>query len=158
MNPTAQVALSAATDLLSRFLPADLAPDERAALTQALCPRDEDYASAFLPPHAERVRVVYQGLWALRPAPSIAPTPGQTLLRLAVASAEELATGQPAAAEFPGGYREIGALLAPGSLWVSWHFLAPGESAGLLFDGLCYLGAEGRFAWFPKPWRALRAL
>ena len=40
----------------------------------------------------------------------------------------------------------------PGTIWVTWEYLAPGESSGMSFNGLVYL-AEGRFVWFPKPWK-----
>jgi hypothetical protein len=77
----------------------------------------------------------------------MAPHPGQTELRISVSLAEALGP------EFPGGYRRVAAQLQPGFAWVAWSFVAPGESAGLSFDGLVRI--DDRFAWFPRPWKLL---
>ena len=83
------------------------------------------------------------------------PGDGATRVQLVVARAADLGAGGPAASGFPGGYQQLADRLAPDELWVSWQLIAPGETTGVQFDGLVYL--DGRFAWFPKPWRALSA-
>ena len=120
-----------------------------AALTLALRPREDDYRQAFMGPSADQARLAYEPLWSQ--APIIEPQEGQTQLRVAVAAAEDLAVDGPVAQAFPGGYRHIVGRISSGTCWVAWQFLRPGDTSGLQFDGLVYL--EGRFAWFPKPWR-----
>lgn len=141
----------AATAQLARFVdPAQVA--SRGAMTLALRPHEEDYARVFRGDAAARAQKAYAALW-LAPPP-LAPRPGQTELRVDVARSEDFATGAPSARDFPGGYQEVAASLAPGLWWITWRFVAHGTSEGLHFDGLVYL--DGRFAWFPKPWRALK--
>ena len=120
-------------------------------LILALRPRDEDYPSVFLDAIADRVQAAYAPFWdALEPWPI---SPEQTLIKVAVATAHDFVEGSAAADEFPGGYRDIAAFLRPGRPWICWQFVKPGESEGLLFDGLVAIGE--RWAWFPKPFRVL---
>ena len=151
MDTTRQVVLNAAADLLTGFLDPEPRPGWRAERTQALKPREEDYRRVFVGYLAELAERRYSALWVQ--APVIEPGLGQVRLEIAVALADELAADGPAADQFPGGYRDIAGLLIPGVFWAVWQFQAPGEVGGMQFDGLAYL--DGRFAWFPKPWRVL---
>lgn len=136
--------------LLSRFTdPAQ--HGQRGGLLASLQPRESDYTQVFIGPAAERARAGYLRLWQSLPMLPLRPT--HTVLRLALARAEELVRDSEASQSFPGGYREIAALLVPQRVWLCWEILEPGDSDGLLFDGLVFLGDH--FAWFPKPWRVL---
>jgi hypothetical protein len=149
---TLEQAYAAAIEMLAAFLdPAQTA--RRSAMTLALRPRDEDYPLVFVSGAAEQARQGYGGLWTSSPV--IEPGPDQTSMRVNVAMAEELTGGTTRSREFPGGYAEVARAFVPGRVWIAWKFVVPGETLGLAFDGLVYL--DGRFAWFPKPWRVIRA-
>lgn len=142
--------LAAAQDLLARFLdPAQIAA--RPALIRGFRPQPDDYAKVFVGPAAERARAGYEVLWAS--PPDLAPRPGQTLLKVRVAMAEELGRGSPRGEAFPGGFEKIRQHLVPGNIWVAWRFFEPNAGGGMSYHGLVHLG--GRFAWFPKPWKVL---
>lgn len=124
-------------------------PDTRAARIR---PHPEDFVALF-GARAEEVELAYASLWE-RPALP-APKPGQTELRVAVANAGLLVADHELSRRFPGGFREIAASLPEDSVWATWRYLAPGEVAGMSYDGLCQR-EDGRWAWFPKLWRVLR--
>ena len=68
--------------------------------------------------------------------------------------AEELQTRAGASHYFPGGYRRAAKILRRGHTVYRWKFVKPGEKLGMAFDGLVYL--NGRWLFFPKPWRILQ--
>jgi hypothetical protein len=112
-------------------------------------PRDEDYVRAFRPDQAVHARASYEGLWANPP-----PWPGrpdQTEWHVTAALAEDFLNNDSRAAPFPGGYREVASTFQPGSIWLLWEVVRPGEPNGITFDGL--VAIDDRYAWFPKPWR-----
>jgi hypothetical protein len=48
----------------------------------------------------------------------------------------------------------IAALLVPGIVWVCWKLVDEGAGGGgVLYAGLARI--DDRWAWFPKPWRAI---
>jgi hypothetical protein len=143
-----------AVKLLNRFAdPA--AASQVAELVQAWKPQPDDWERVFMPEAAEKARIAYKPLWVSPPPPL--PRPGQTVVRVRVADAADFAAGNARAKEFPGGFSSIASSLVPGNVWVVWEYVAPGESAGMSFNGLVYFGPGGgsdhRFAWFPKPWK-----
>lgn len=113
-------------------------------------PLDTDYARVFVPAQVEAVKASYAGLWASPPPWPAAPD--QTETHVTVALAEDFASGDPRAAPFPGGYREVAGAFLPGTIWLLWEVVRPGAPNGITFDGL--VAVDDRFAWFPKPWRA----
>jgi len=135
--------------LLARF--ADPAAQGSA---DELRPDPSDYAAVFLPAAVDAARAAYQVAWLQSPRPTAQP--GQTEVRVFAAPASFLADDNELSRRFPGGYRRIAHLLEPTRIWLSWKFVAPGASSGMAYDGLVWL--DGRFAWFPKPWRALGEL
>ncbi len=136
--------------LLSQFVQPGLLA-HRLDLLLTLRPQPEDFGRVFTAEAVEGARDAYLSLWA-SPQP-LNPPSHQTLVELHVATALELGSGSPTAREFPGGYAQIASLLQPDRLWVCWRFGTPGQSGGVLYDGLVWL--DDRFAWFPKPWRFL---
>jgi hypothetical protein len=146
-----------ATRLLGAILSARGA--ERAAHLAALRPAPDDFALVFEDEVAAHVRASYERLWARAPAWQLRPE--QTELAVAVASVDELRTGEGASSAFPGGYRRAARAMRAGRLLVAWEVRGPGASAVMSYDGLVPMdpGAHvddlGRWAWFPKPWRAL---
>lgn len=143
-----EAAFIEATRVLTKFVDPMFAGEVGDIVAQ-LKPLPEDYERVFMPEAAAKARIAYKPLWTSPPPPL--PRPGQTSVRVHVAEASEFASGSPRAQEFPGGMKSIADKLQPGLVWVAWEYLAPGEDAGLSFNGLVYL--DGRFAWFPKPWR-----
>jgi hypothetical protein len=131
-----------------------LAKDQSGALSVALSPRPGDAALAFVPEVAERVAAVYDALWNESPRVEHVPTLGE--LKLYLAPAGMLTEDNALSNRFPGGYRAVAPLLQPQYVWACWKYLKPGESAGMAYDGLVWL--NDHWAWFPKPYRALRDL
>lgn len=136
---------------MTRLFSPDTEPSARAEMVLALRPHDEDYDLVFLPPHAAHARAAYRELW--NNLPVLTSPERDCRLKLAVDRAVDFGSEGPASAGFPGGYRLIADRLAPDKIWVSWQLVSHGETTGMQFDGLVYL--DGRFAWFPKPWRVL---
>ncbi len=137
-----------AVKLLNRFVDPSAA-SQVAELCQGWKPQPDDWERVFMPEAAAKARIAYKPLWVSPPPPL--PRPGQTVVRVSVAEASEFASGSPRAKLFPGGFTSIAQSLVPGNIWVTWEYLAPGETAGMAFNGLVYL--DGRFVWFPKPWK-----
>lgn len=145
-----QILYQSAFALLSRPLQG-ISAHEGLLLVSELRPRPEDYARVFAPAYVELARRAYDALFlAARP---LERSPQQTVLRLSMATAAELAEYGVETCEFPGGYREILSALLPESLWVHWKYVAPGSSSGMAYDGLTRL--DDRWVWFPKPYRVL---
>jgi len=125
---------------------------DRAAMTRALQPRDEDYPAYFEGDAAETAKKAYAKAWS-DPNLVIAPKDGQTDLLLWGATTDEFKAHSGNAKEFPGGYKDVAAKLKAGILVIRFKFVAPGETLGMAFDGLAFV--NGHWAFFPKPWRAL---
>jgi len=144
-----EVKAAAESFLRTVFLgPSPLSRGDRVNLIR---PTDEDYALVF-GANAESVKAGYAPLWTSGALPE--PKAGQTDLAVFVADPKLLSTANSASDRFPGGYRKIAHLLDPGTAWVALRYTAPGSSAGMLYDGLVPR-PDGRFVWFPKPWRVL---
>ena len=144
------------TDRAAAFLEPYLHPDpwSHDALLEALRPRPEDWAVVFDADWAAHAREGFAPLWADPRLPKV--NPGQSVVRItAVATGAELQQGGPAVERFPGGYRRVAHALRPEPSWICWSFTAPDETRGMAHNGLVAVGPD-RFAWFPKPWRALR--
>lgn len=133
-----------------------LAPLGRAtpeAIAAALRPREDDFARVFIGEAAAHAQAAYAAMWAAPPAGLAQPDQTRVLAYAAPASA--LAVDGPERSQFPGGYRDIAGHLQPDRVWLTFVFVAPGETRGMAYDGLVWI--DGRWAWFPKPWRYLRA-
>lgn len=124
-------------------------------LAVGLRPHDDDYARVFANAEAaEAARLAYAALWA-RPPRFEAPRADESTLRIHVAPAGMLADDNDLSRPFPGGYREVASLLDPHRVWVAWKYTRPDQGIGLAYDGLVW--CEDHWAWFPKPYRVLRA-
>ncbi|MBP7866477.1 MAG: hypothetical protein KA419_11045 [Acidobacteria bacterium] len=127
---------------------------DRDAIVESLIPRDDDYAAVFEPADAEKAKAAYTGLWKTAERVEIKPKEGQTELLMWKATTEELRAGTGDSGHFPGGYKDVAMKLKPGVTWYRWKFCKPGETLGMAFDGLVHV--NGHWAWFPKPWYALK--
>jgi hypothetical protein len=116
-----------------------------------LCPKLEDYEQVFQPNAVQSARLGYELIWSESPFPE--PKPGQEQVLVYSAWAEELGRESERSQFFPGGYQRIAHNLLPQRIWLAWKYVKRGENSGMAYDGLVWL--EGRFAWFPKPWRVL---
>lgn len=125
------------------------------AIVESLIPKDEDYAAVFEAAWADQAKTAYkEGLWNKAEKIEIKPKEGQTELLMWKATTEELRSGAGDAREFPGGYKMVADKLKPGVTWYRWKFCKPGETLGMAYDGLVFV--NGHWAWFPKPWYALK--
>jgi len=138
----------AAEDLLR---PLAAAPPE--LRVPALQPRDTDYAAVFVDDAANIARAGYARLWAS--PPKALGKPGQTEVAALAALAESLREDGHVSRELPFGYRRIAGQLRPGSVWIAFKLVVPGQTTGMAYDGLVWLGDH--WAFFPKPWRVLDA-
>lgn len=119
---------------------------------EILVPRPEDYTQVFIPEVLTIAREGYKWIWQTFPYPEAKLN--QTNILVAAATTEEIASNQGKGSLFPGGYHKIVQYLKPGNFWLSWKYTEPGETIGMSYDGLVWMGEE-RFIWFPKPWKVL---
>ena len=125
---------------------------DHAALTRALRPSPEDFRAVFEGDAAARAERSYAAAWDGGKM-LVAPRPGQTELKLAGATTEDLRQGSGGAREFPGGWAKAAPFLKKGLTFYRFKFVEPGKDLGMSFDGLAFV--NGRWVIFPKPWRAL---
>jgi hypothetical protein len=140
---------AAATILLKEFVQPGA---DCAALSKQLRPTSGDIANVFEPDLASKLDAAYQPAWDAGKL-VIAPKPGQTEVKVFSATSDEMKSWKGAAADFPGGWKEVAAKLKPGLKIYRFKFVEPGKDLGMAFDGLIYLNGHWRI--FPKPWRAI---
>jgi len=154
MNPPAaplnQAIERHATQLLATFFGTDR-EFLREFSQKHLRPKAEDYEQVFQPDAVYLAQQGYELIWSESPFPQ--PKPGQEEVLVYSALAEELGRESERSQPFPGGYQRIAHNLLPHRLWLAWKYVKRGEDSGIAYDGLVWL--DGRFAWFPKPWRVL---
>ncbi|MCB9742423.1 MAG: hypothetical protein H6740_07485 [Alphaproteobacteria bacterium] len=109
-----------------------------------LAPRPGDAARAFVPEVADAMEAHYAAFW--EDTPALEPSGA---VQLWGATAGMLRGPNALSARFPGGYRDVAGWLTPERLWVCWR-----TATGVRREGLVFL--QDRWAWFPRPWRALR--
>lgn len=141
--------MDAAKALLEQFMKPGA---DHAALTKPLEPTTEDYKAVFKDDAAGKLESHYKKMWS-DPNAAIKPNEGQTQLLLYSATTEEIAAGQGDGPNFPGGYKKAVEAMKPGVRWYRFKFVKPGETLGMAFDGLTNVNGKWRF--FPKPWRGL---
>ena len=123
-----------------------------AALSKQLRPSAADYAAVFDADFGTKVAAAWDPAWEAGKM-VMAPKPGQTEVKISSATTDELKAGTGNAAELAGGWKDAAAKMKPGLKVYRCHFLEPGKTAGMSFDGLIYVNGNWRV--FPKPWRAL---
>lgn len=148
----AEISMTALHLQLTPILQA-VATDPAGAALRELRPRQEDYATTFVPAAAHQARDRYDALWDAgldfqRPV-------GRTRITIHLAPAGALTDDNALSHPFPGGYRSVAGLLTPTRVWAAWRYLAPGSTAGLAYDGLTW--CDDHWAFFPKPYRVLTA-
>jgi hypothetical protein len=137
----------------ARQLLTDIRSGDAKAMTAALRPTADDFKAVFTEDVRVMVQAEYDKLWS-DPNAVIVADPANTELALWKASTEELQQWSDAAqANFPGGYESAAAKLMPGLVVYRWKYVKPGETMGMAYDGLIHV--NGRWTWYPKPWRVL---
>lgn len=125
---------------------------DHAALSKQLRPTTADYAAVFDGDFGEKVAAAWNAAWDSGQM-VMAPKSGQTEVKVSSATTEELKAGTGTASELAGGWKDVAPKMKPGLKVYRFHFLEPGKTAGMSFDGLIYVNGNWRV--FPKPWRAL---
>ena len=120
-------------------------------IVAVLKPTPEDFAAVFVGDAAKHAEDMYASFWA-NPPGALTRTVGAKIRVITKLSQDIVASG-----EFPGGYRGIAHLLAPDQAWCRFRLIGNGGKDAMAYDGLVSRG-EGRWAWFPKPWRAFKAV
>lgn len=149
-NPAVAAAGSAAE--AEQVLRAFVAPGaDHRALTQAILPTQAEVMQVYAEP-------LGSAMWAnlsaqMGPGTAFVPKPGQTELLIVHATTRALFERKPVLEEFPGGYKDVLQYFKADVPIVGFKFVAPGETAGLAFDGLVYV--NNRWVIMPKPWRSL---
>jgi hypothetical protein len=123
------------------------------ALSKQLRPTAADYAAVFEGDFATKVAAAWNPAWEAGQM-VMAPKAGQTEVKISSATTDELKAGTGNASELAGGWKEVAPKMKPGLKVYRFHFLEPGKTAGMSFDGLIYVNGNWRV--FPKPWRALK--
>lgn len=116
-------------------------------LAAALKPTHEDFATVFVGDAAKQAEEAYAEFWR-NPPGALTKTVGAQLRVVTRRSQDIVDSG-----EFPGGYARIAHLLVPDQAWSRFRLI--GGTDAIAYDGLVAL-ADGRWAWFPKPWRAFK--
>ena len=124
--------------------------DQEAALRQ-FEPEEADYRAAFADDVEDRAIANYGAIW--KESLGFGVKPGQTEIRIYLASVDELREGTGNAWEFAGGYKEAAAMLEPGHTIYAVKFVKPGEPRGMALAG--FQKVNDRWVVFPKPWRFL---
>lgn len=152
-DPIDPLLVGSARDVLVQLHQAGLVAPDAALTAKLLRPREEDYEKAFDAATAPGLRAAYSEVWASGQM-VVAPKPDQTGLLIAAATSDDLREWNYRARAFPGGYQDVARHLVPGRTWIRWKFVVPGEQLGMAYDGMVW--CDDHWAWFPKPWRALR--
>lgn len=122
-------------------------------LTMELRPTKEDYRAFYKDEAtAARAETYFEKMWSGGDA-SIGPKEGQTELKLASATTEQLKDPAADLPDFPGGLKTLASSdnLKPGLSIYAFKFVKPGESLGMAYEGLTHVNGNWRL--FPKPWR-----
>lgn len=127
---------------------------DHATLSKTLRPTKADYDAVFTSELAAKADAVYGPAWDGGQL-VVAPKAGQTEVRVFTATSDELQGGTGGAAQFPGGWKEVGAQLKPGVTFYAFKFVEPGKDLGMAYDGLAHVNGNWRI--FPKPWRVMGA-
>lgn len=138
-----------AKQLLGEFLKPGA---DYAGLSKQLRPTKADYVSVYGAEAADKLAATYDPAWDGGQL-VLKPNDGQTELKLASATSEDLKSGSGNAGEFPGGYKKVADKLQPGLTLYRFKFVEPGKDLGMSFDGLVHV--NGHWVIMPKPWRAL---
>jgi hypothetical protein len=125
---------------------------DHAALTNSLRPTKADLEAIFDADLATKADAMYGPAWDSGKL-VVAPKSGQTEVKIASATSEEIKSGTGAASELPGGWKEVAGKMKPGNRIYRFKFVKPGEDSGMAFDGLVFVNGNWRIV--PKPWRAL---
>lgn len=126
---------------------------DHAALSKSLRPTSADYKAMFDTTTAAKIEAAHAKEWDAGKV-VIRPKDGkQTEVRVFGATGAELASGGGNASEFPGGYKKIGAHLAPTVTFFAFKFVQPGKMSGMTYDGLAFV--NGHWVIAPKPWHGL---
>jgi hypothetical protein len=125
---------------------------DHATLSKALRPSKADYDAVFTPELAAKADAVYGPAWDGGQM-VVAPKEGQTQVLSSSATSDELKSWTGGAAEFPGGWKDVGAQLKPGVKFYRFKFVEPGKDLGMAYDGLAHVNGNWRI--FPKPWRVM---
>jgi hypothetical protein len=139
---------AAAKEVLAAFTKPGADPT---ALTAALRPKPADYDAVFTADAVPKVKAALEPIWA-SPNAVIKPAEDQTQVILVSATAEQLSKG--AVAGCPDGYQDIADKLDAKLVVYCGQFVKPGEKLGLSVDAL--VDVNDHWAYFPKPFRALR--
>lgn len=122
-----------------------------AALTWALKPSEADIRAVYADPLASKLVEMYAGMYT--PGVAIGPKADHNDLIVVHTTTSQLREGKPVLRDFPGGYKKVVSQLLGDFPIVRFKFVTKGETLGLAFDGLIFVG--DRWVLMPKPWRAL---
>jgi hypothetical protein len=141
---------SGANNLITQFVQPSA---DYAALTKQLKATKEDYKAIFATEEmADKAESTYTEMWN-SPDAVIKPKPGQTTFKVSSVSTDNLKKGT-GLDDFPGGYKDAGAMFKPGLDLYRFEFKEPGAEHGMSYDALVYVNGHWRF--IPKPWRLAR--
>jgi hypothetical protein len=125
---------------------------DHASLTRPLRPTRADLEAIFEGDLAAKADAMYGPAWDSGKL-VVAPKSGQTEVKIASATSNEIKSGAGAASELPGGWKDVAGKMKPDIRIYRFKFVEPGKDLGMAFDGLVFVNGNWRIV--PKPWRAL---
>jgi hypothetical protein len=125
---------------------------DAAALTNALRPKPEDYDAAFVADTAPKIKAAAEALWDGGKI-TISPPADRTEVNVAGTTIDEIKKGEGNSSMCPHEYKDFVDKLKPGNVIYCFRFVKPGEKLSTKGDTIMYL--DGRWVFFPKPWRLL---
>jgi len=140
---------ASAEQLLARFVKPGA---DRAALTFALKPTEDDIAAVYGEPLATKLIEMYAEIFV--PGIELDPKPEHNAVLVFYTSTAQLKQGGAALDEFPGGYAKINQFYIGNQPIIRFKFVVSGQTTGIASDGLIHV--NGRWVLMPKPWRALK--
>ncbi len=126
---------------------------DHVSLSRSLRPTSADYKTMFDAQTASKVEAAQAKDWDAGKMVIKPKDAKQREIKLWSATGAELASGGGSAGQFPGGYKKIGAHLAPTVTFFAFKFMQPGKESGMSYDGLAFV--NGHWVIAPKPWHAL---
>ncbi len=127
---------------------------DTAALTKPLRPTKADYEAVFDAEFAAKAAALYDPAWDGGKMVITTNDPLRTEVKLYPATSDEVKNWTGAAAkDFAGGWKDVAPHLKPGVKIYRFDFVKPGETVGMVYEGL--VNVNGNWRIFPKPWRAV---
>ena len=125
---------------------------DKASLFELVRPTRADYSAVFTDPIAAELYETHRKLFET--GDLITASPRQTSLIVVIGTTSDLIDRTPNASVFAGGWDVMRSYLKRDIPLVTFSFVRPGETLGIRYDGLFYVGT--RWVLMPTPWQFIK--